>query len=177
MIDILDSMTCTNTVIDTHDKGSQAIQCQDCIDHLNWIRLMVKPLDNMTIQQNQQAAMGRTLKFVGDMTLQELFIYQKMLEGMAAQCSLIYNQRLVKDKIADPLELKRQQEDWKAAERKQRLANAPTPVKKQLTARDKAIVSLMNVGLSRADAEKSVDSKFEEQGKATGNTFGTSTKV
>ena len=100
-----------------------------------------------------------------------------MLEGMAAQCSLIYNQHLVKSKIADPKEVEKRQLEWKEAEREQRLRNAQPIVKKQLTARDKAIKSLMDIGLSRSDAESSVDSKLTAQGKATENTYGTKAKV
>lgn len=121
---------------------------------------------------NQRVAMSQTLEYVHDMTLPEVFIYMKMLEGMAAQCSLIYNQRLVRDKIVDPKEIQKNREDWQRAVEEQNKRNAPPIVRKQLSARDKAVKSLMDIGLSRADAESSVDAKFAAQGKATGNTYG-----
>jgi hypothetical protein len=179
MLDIQENMTCINSgQIDQHDKGTQCIQCQDCIDYLNNVRLMNTPLHvGPDIEVNQRASMARLTKHVHEMNLQELFIYMKMLEGMAAQCSLIYNQHLVKSKIANPKEMEKRQLEWKEAEREQRLKNAPPIVKKQLTARDKAIKSLMDIGLSRSDAESSVDSKLTAQGKATENTYGTKAKV
>ena len=176
MLDIQENMACLNTgQIDSHQKGEQALQCQDCIDYLNNVRLMNTPMHvGADIEVNKRAAMARVVKHVHEMNLQETFIYMKMLEGMAAQVSLIYNQHLVKSKIADPEELKRRHAEWAQAEKEQRLKNAPVVVKKQLTDWEKAVRDLMHVNVTRADAEAIVNERYAKQNKATGQTYGVS---
>jgi hypothetical protein len=168
MIDIKDYMkNCENESIGLHEQGYKPMECHECIRHLNFVLLMVKPLPDMGIAKNQEAATGRTLKYVHEMTLQEIFIYQKMVEAIAAQCSLIYNQRLIKDKIPDPKELERKSEDWKRAEKEMKDRNRPAKEKKQLSDRDKAVAALVSVGVSQSDAESSVDERFKKMGKLT----------
>jgi hypothetical protein len=172
MIDIKDYMKpCENESIGQHDKGYKPMECQECIRHLNFVLLMVKPLPDMGVAKNQEASIGRTLKYVNDMTLQEIFIYQKMVEAIAAQASLIYNQRLVRDKIVDPKELEKRSEDWQQAQKEMQVRNLPKVSKKHLTDYEKAVQALMHIGLSRIDAESSVKERFDAQNKMTGDIF------
>ncbi len=152
-----------------HEKGEFPRACDQCLAYLNWVRLMVKPIEGITTQANQQAAIGSTLKYVADMNVQEVFVYMKMMEAVAAQVFIIHEDRTRKERIPNPKELQQQNEDWQRAvkEQKDRLKSTPElkKEKKILSDRDRAVEALVSVGVPRKAAEESVDEKMRQQGK------------
>lgn len=161
-------MQCSNTETTAHDKGDQPRECQICIDYLNYCRLMVEPRTD-SIASNQTVAMNYFDKLVPDMTLQEIFLYQKRFEALAAKASLIYSDQLVKDKIPNPKEIqeraKRKDEDWKKAVEEQKNAQRPAKERKILSDRDKAIEAYVKVGIPKEAATAIVDQQMSEIGR------------
>lgn len=165
-------MLCVNNEVPAHDKGDQPRDCQVCIDYLNYCRLMVEPKTD-SIASNQTVAMNYFDKLVCDMSLQEIFMYQKRFEALAAKASLIYSEQLIKDKIPNPKELKairaddskRKTEEWNKAVEDQKDAQRPPKERKILTDRDKAIAAYVKVGIGENEAIKIVDEQMAAIGR------------
>lgn len=158
---------CKNGSIPAHLEGSEAIQCMECIDWLNRARLMLIPRVDNSIDSNQTVAGNYAIKMVHEYDMEELFRAMKRHEAIAAAMSLIYNERLIAKRIADPKELERRADDWKAAEKEMRNANRPKAEKKMLSDFDKAVAQLTAVGVSEPNAIEIVKERFAKQGKVT----------
>jgi hypothetical protein len=167
MLELTTAENCTNELIEKHSKGSQANQCLDCIDYLNWVRLMIMPRQNIGIEANQQVAINYVDKFAHELDLQGMFLLMKKAEAIAAAASVIYNERIVKAKIADPKELERKADDWKRAEKEMRDKNRPTKERKMLSDFEKAVKQLTDVHVSEEAAIEIVKERFAKQGKVT----------
>jgi hypothetical protein len=151
----------------THIIGTQPQICQECIDYLNWTRLMLMPRTDMPIAANQTAAGNYVRKFVHQMDLQEVFYFQKRLEEMAASASLIYNEKLRENKISNPRTLEQKADDWAKAQKEMREKDRPKAEKKQLNAFEKAVQQLVAVGVEESSATEIVKERFAKQGKVT----------
>ena len=169
MLELTTSMQCPNELIEKHDKGTQPHQCLDCVDYLNWTRLMIMPRNNMGIEANQQVALNYVDKFAHELDLQGMFLLMKKAEAIAAAASVIYNERLLKNRqqISDPKELERKADDWKRAEKEMRDKNRPPKEKKMLSDFEKAVKQLTDVHVSQEAAESIVRERFAKQGKVT----------
>lgn len=164
----LNDMTCPEC---TKKRGDSPLVCGRCLDYLNWCRIMTEPyadkdgvLDpDITHQQNLAAA--RTLQYVHELDLQELFMWARRHEAIAAQCSVLYNQGVIKERIPDVAKLEKEQE-WREALEKQKKDNLPPVQKKRLSDFEKAVAGLMAVGVSRKDAEESTKAQFEKTNRS-----------
>lgn len=158
---------CKNGAIEKHQNGSKPHECLDCIDWLNWAALMILPRCDNSVESNQQVAINYATKMISQMDLQEVFYAMKRHEAIAAQFSVIYNERTLKGRVADPKELERRADDWKRAEKEMKDRNRPKAEKKMLSDYEKAIIQLTNVGVSEPDAISIVKERFAKQGKVT----------
>lgn len=163
-------------LLTAHTKGDQPRECQTCLDYLNICRLMVEPRTD-SIASNQTTAMNwfeklvpmQGGKLVSEMNLQEIFMYQKRFEALAAKSSIIYNEQLIKERIPNPKELERKSaekaEQWEQAVRDQKDAQRPAKEKKILSDRDKAIAAYKLVGIPQSEATKIVDEQMAAIGR------------
>lgn len=157
-------MQCPNGEVPAHTRGDNPRECQTCIDYMNWCRLMVEPRTD-SIASNQTVAVQWFEKMVPDMSLQEIFMYQKRFEALAARASLVYSDQLVKDKIPNPKEIERKAADWARAVEEQKDKNRPPKEKKILSDRDKAINAYVSVGIPLDQATKIVDEQMAAIGR------------
>lgn len=161
-------MQCPETGLPAHTKGDQPRECQICIDHINICRLMVEPRTD-SVASNQTVAINYFMKLVPDMTLQEIFMFQKRFEALAAQASLIYSDQLRVERIPNPKELqeksKKKQADWTQAVEEQKDKQRPPKEKKILSDRDKAIAAYVAVGVSEKESIEIVDKQMAAIGR------------
>lgn len=92
-------------------------------------------------------------------------MYQKRFEALAAKASLVYNERLISEKIPDPKDIQRKNEDWKKAIEEQKDKQRPAKERKILTDRDKAIQAYVTVGIPEQEATKIVDEQMAAIGR------------
>lgn len=163
--------------------GSNLLECERCLDYVNWTCLMVTPVGTETdISHNQAHAGDNTLKFiqnkfVDELDLQNHYIFMKRLEAMAAAASIAYNARKIKAQIPNPSKIEKSKE-WNEAIRKQREEQRPQKERKILSQRDKAIESLVGVMVktgmpeetARQLATTQVDKSMSEVGRNVGET-------
>lgn len=165
--------------VQEHEMGSLPKECDQCLNYLNSCKLLVETskvfssekqtyiLDKENNRSQASQMCVRHMEFVEkvhELSLEHLFMYAKRFEGIAAQCSIMYHTRIVKERIPDIRSAEKSAE-FAAAVSEQRLAQRPKKEKKQLSERDKAIAALTGVGIPLAAAIASVDEKFKEQGK------------
>lgn len=135
---------------------------QGHLDMLNAANLMFRANVGLSVATNQKEAELMAHKFVHEMTLEEKFISLKRLEAVAAMWSIALSKQ--KDKIQIQLDERErikhkeiqqagQVLEYEKKRDKKRVAEAKagllTPEEKQ---REKAIASLMKLGLSREAA-------------------------
>lgn len=178
MIDLNAPMNCPSTPPDStkvHHLGTQTIECEDCAKWNNWCRLILTPtpLGNTPtkekIEHNQRSAFEwvSKSKHVADMSLDELFIWMKKVEAIAAGASLAYNNRLIKNRVARPDDAERAIE-FKDAVKKQKDENRPKKERVLLSDREKAIKALIDIGMDAVIAAKSVDERMASVGRNPG---------
>ena len=153
-----------NSGVSTHQKGDRPLECEKCLEYLNVCRLMIEPRTD-SITSNQTVAVNYSNKLIHEMTLQEIFMFQKRFEALAAQCSYVYSTRTITERVPDPKELERKKEDWAQAVKEQKDKQRPAKEKKILTDRDKAIEALIGVGVPREAAIASVDERMKSMGR------------
>lgn len=150
-------------------KGTNAKECDKCLDYLNYARMMIsfgKEQDVSSIQAGAVVTLHHYLD-VAKMDISQIYKFQKRLEALHAEVAAIYTSLKIKARIPNA-EKAEKAKDFKKATDQQKLDNAPKADKKRLDARDKAIKALTDIGLSYEVAAASVDKRLKEQGKVTG---------
>ena len=167
-------LVCFRGTEQEHETGDKPLECQDCLDYLNRCRTMLEPhkmhdgtWDKEITMAATSAATFRFFEHIHEITLQEMYIYVKMTEALAAQVHFMYDKKLIKEKVSDPDILKgvKDPEEFKRSVAKQRLEQRPKKERKHLDDREKAIKALTELGIPLASAVTSVDEKFKAQGK------------
>lgn len=161
----------------TKRRGESALTCAACLDYLNWCRVMIEPWRSekhpdlyADFDLQQKIAIEKVSKdtsgYIDELDTQTLFIWYQRFVGLSAAASLLYNQKVIKERIPDVDRVERAKSFSEAIER-QKMEQRPKVEKKQLDARGKAIAAMMAVGMSETDATESVDRKFKSVGKVT----------
>lgn len=166
---------------ESHRLGDLPSECDQCLKYLNSCKLLVEVttafdvasgeyiLDKDTNRSSGSARAFQHLDFLGkvhELNLEHLFMYVKRFEGIAAQFSIMYHTKIVKERVPDVKSLEKA-EEFSEAVAAQRMTQRPKKEKKQLSERDRAIQVLTGVGVSLAAATAEVDKRFKEQGKVT----------
>lgn len=162
MFDINTPMNCPSC---KKSYGSEAFSCSACLDYLNELRLLFTPLDSISAADNQKGVNASVRFTVDKFDLHQHALWLSRVEMACAAGRLLYNNRIIKERIPD-IDRVEKSEDWNRAVQEQQERNTPKPVKKALNARDKAVAGLMAIGVSRADAEASVDEQKAKMGQS-----------
>lgn len=162
-----------------HEMGSLPKNCEQCLEYLNSCRLLVETSKVFSTEKNtfvldkeNNRAQGSTMATrhiemvskVHELSLEHLFMYVKRFEGIAAQFSIMYHTRIVKERVPDPKNM----ENAKAfsdAVSEQKLSQRPKKEKKMLSDLEKSISILTSVGVPYEAAKTEVEKRFKEQGK------------
>ena len=161
---------------------------QGHLDYLNIYRLMLEPKVDLSTDTNQNDAdiQFRGYRNLHEMTFEEVFLFGKRAEAVAAACLLIIADK--KDKIKterqerDVALIKDHEANRISDQRKKEIKNLEKrPDVKSLKAlgispedalrmvqREKAIKAQMSVGLTREEAEASLDKGKESSNEPTG---------
>lgn len=152
--------------------ASNPVECQECCDESNRLRLLLLPTplgdtkQSEKVGHDQRISFNAVVKTVDKMTLDELFVFMKKAEAVAAGAGLAYNQRLMKLRVSpeDVETRKKDQQSFAGAARQARVDNLPKKERRLLSDRDKAIEQLMKF-MDREAATASVDSQMSKQGR------------
>lgn len=150
--------------------GTATVTCVKCQAYNNACRLLLTPAfteGKVDIPREQQLGFEHASHFmrVSDFTLEQMFVYMKKIEAIAAGFSLAYNEQLVKKRIADPKKLAKDAEEFTEAVREQRVAQLPKKERKMLDDRQKAVAALVAIGLSEKQASEEVEKRMSKEGR------------
>ena len=155
-----------------HELGTRPRDCDTCLEYNNACRTLVQCMydheGNLDKDMNIKSGTFRANHFVHEMGLQEHFVFLKRLEGITAETSYLYSQKIIRERVNDPEVLKRKKDpqEFKKALAEQKLAQRPEKERKHLDARGKAIEAMMRVAMmSEEQATAAVDEQFRKQGK------------
>lgn len=157
--------------------GTATVTCVKCQAYNNACRLLLTPAfaeGKVDIPREQQLGFEHAAHFmrVSDFTLEQMFVYMKKIEAIAAGFSLAYNEQLVKKRIADPKKLARDAEEFTEAVKTQRIEQLPKKERKMLDDRQKAINAIFDIyvtlmpekeALEKATAE--VEKRMSKEGR------------
>ncbi len=156
-------------------KGTNPINCETCFSYLNWTRLLLAPFntnDDSTddLQKRSIRNLNDFVK-VNEITQPEvMFKYMKLFEALSAGMSLIYNAKIINDRLPDPEQAESssrgKSKEFSDAVKAQREAQRPKKEKKLLTLREKSIAQMVAIGMSEEDAAKFVDNGLLKAGRA-----------
>lgn len=161
--------------LDSHLLGEKARECDKCLEYLNACRtLMHVQYDNegnLDKDLNQRSATFTAHRHVHEFSLQQHFVFLKRLEAITAEVSYLYQQKIIKEKIADPAVIQRKKDyplELQKAIEKQKYDARPIKERKALDARGKAIAELMKAtGIPETIATTMIDEQLKKQGKVT----------
>lgn len=169
-------MNCKNTdstiLLGQHEVGSKSMECRECLSYLNSARLLHKvhkSIADGSIDKdlNVKRAGESALKFCHEMTLDEHYVYLKMMETFTAMVSYAYSQKLVEVRLADAATVKKYNGDsFNKALAEAKKANRPKKELKHLSDKDKAIAVLTAAGIDHDSATKAIEEQFRAQGKS-----------
>lgn len=155
--------------------GTNPIECDECLQYVNWSRLIVTPVGTDK-DGNIGHALENTTKYIDrfypppySASLQDLFLFLKRMEAITAGASLAYSRRKVQERIPNPKDLESSEGEWNEAIKKQKDAQRPKKERVLLSDRDKGIKHLMtNLKMSLEMASKIVDEQMSKEGRNPG---------
>lgn len=130
--------------------GSNVVECETCLRYNNSCRLLIQ---NFTTD-SEQGAQDRVEKHlsVHEMSLEQTMIFVRHLRALAAGATVVYQNKLIKTRIADPASLNKRlnqtkvkTEEFAAAVKEQRDAQRPKKEKRILSDREKAIEKVAEI--------------------------------
>lgn len=158
----------------TRNLGSNPLECSECLKYINWVRLIADPfpvqLDANTIQRE---TVGRVNKFqdIYQLDMDQLFLWGKKMEAIAAACSMLYQAKVIKERTPD-IDRAEMTKAIEKSNRIQKLENLPKKEKKILSERDKAVAAIFNIykkimneEIAQTKAEAEVDARMAEVGR------------
>lgn len=151
--------------------GSNVTECTHCLNYNNQSRLLIQNF----MTDDEAKAMDRVVKFVenvADMSLENTFRFVRHLRSLSAGATVAYQNKLIKERINDPkgITKKLNAAEFAQAVREQKDAQRPPREKKLLTAREKAIKSLTDIGVPESIAIERIDSEMTKVGRNPGGT-------
>jgi len=152
--------------------------CATCLQYANACILLMRPIgvtdeaqEDIELQQSQvqQILGGGTIKvdyWLHELDMKQLYIYAKRIQATASVFLLAYQSKEVEARPSSR-NAALGSDDYKEWQKKERIAAAPRPEKKQLSDWDKSVDLLVKVGVPREAAERSVNEQFAKMGKVT----------
>lgn len=150
--------------------GTATVTCEKCQAYNNACRLLVTPAfveGKVDIVHEKQLGFEHAAHFmrVSDFTLEQMFVFMKKMEAVCAGFNLAYSQANVKKHTPDPKKLARDAEEFTEAVKAQRIEQLPKKERKMLDDRQKAVATLVAIGLTEENATLEVEKRMSKEGR------------
>lgn len=153
--------------IEAHEIGSNPRRCDECLQYMNKMLVLVRPYTGKDVEFNQIVTAQNMPFLVKDLNLEEFYLYTKKLEMLAACAGLMYQDTLRKTKVnPDTVKKNAGKQSFAEEMKRERDLQRPKKEKKLLDARDKAIAVYTSLGMPLDQAAKMVDEQMAKQGRA-----------